>query len=352
MGPERVTILAGGREWTAFERVQVQAGHDEAARSFRIDIAAEPGPFATAWSFKAGTPLEIMSNGSLLCRGYVDQYRPTISEHKRANIVVSGRSKAQDAIDSSAVHKTGRFKKKTVLEIAKDLDKFGIGYSSDEKLEPIPHYQIAPGETVHRCIEKLCRAQGLTLNGQPDGSVKITKGGRQTHAGALIEGRNIKEADADHNWTNRHSEVIVRGQRPFAHGPEALEIEAIARDAAVNRYRPVVVIQDDDTDKDRAKKRAKNRRNREAGNSLKANVTVQGFRDDGGQIWTPGNLVFVQSPFLDIAQMMLVETAQFTQDRRQGSETTLSLVDPRAYDAKGGKGGKANAAWKTDAGGD
>ena len=57
---------------------------------------------------------------------------------------------------------------------------------------------------------------------------------------------------------------------------------------------------------------------------------MQGFRDDAGQIWTPGFLVFLQSPFLDIAQTMAVESVTFSQSRDRGSESVLKLVDPRA----------------------
>jgi prophage tail gpP-like protein len=113
----------------------------------------------------------------------------------------------------------------------------------------------------------------------------------------------------------------------------------------------VIVIHDGDTDKKRAKKRAGTRRDREAGNSLKANVTVQGFRDDGGTLWEPGALVFLESPFARRASGYGDRTVTFSQDRKDGSLSVLSLVDPRALGGKGGKGGKAGGAWASDAGG-
>jgi prophage tail gpP-like protein len=74
-------------------------------------------------------------NGGLVCRGYVDRYQPHIREHGEAEISVSGRSKAQDMVDSSAFHETGYFKNKTPAEIAQELDRFGVGISTDEQLE-------------------------------------------------------------------------------------------------------------------------------------------------------------------------------------------------------------------------
>jgi len=347
-----ITVGAGGGLWTAFERVLVRASFQEAARSFQLKVAAEPGASATAWMFKAGTDISIMSNGSLMCRGYVDRYQPTLAEHDTAEINISGRSRSQDYVDSSAVHDTNQFKNKTPQEIGAALDHFGVGIATDEQLKKVPIYRITPGETAFRCLEKLCREQGVFPVGQADGSIKITKAGKQRHAGALIEGQNIKRIEADHNWSGRHSDVIVRGQAPYGHGEDALQIEGKARDAELGRYRPVIVIHDGDTDKDRAKKRASTRRDREAGNALKADVVVQGHHDEGGTLWEPGALVFVSSNFADIHQDMAIETVTYSQDRKDGTLSVLSLVDPRALGGKGSKGGKAGGAWASGAGGD
>jgi prophage tail gpP-like protein len=83
---------------------------------------------------------------------------------------------------------------------------------------------------------------------------------------------------------------------------------------------------------------------------LKANITGQGFRDDGGQLWTPGFLVFVDSPFLNLAGDMAVESVTWTQGRKSGSTAALTLVDPRALGGQGRAGGDDGAGWKTGAG--
>ena len=352
MGDEIVTISAGGGLYTAWHRVMVSASFQDGARSFQIDAAAEHGGAATAWTFKAGTEISIFLSGSLACKGYVDRYQPKLDGHKKASVSISGRSKSQDMIDSSAVHDTGHFKDKTPDQIGKELDKFGVGISTDQQLEKVPIARITPGEKAFRVVERLCRDQGVFPVGQADGSIKITKAGKQRHAGGIFEGGNMLAGDADHNFAGRHSEVTVRGQRPFGNGADALEIEGVARDAQMSRYRPIIVVHDGDTDKKRAKKRAGSHRDREAGNSLKANVTVQGFRDDGGKLWEPGHLIYVESQFLDVKQDMAIESVIFSQQRGEGSLSVLSLVDPRALGGKGRGGGSANGAWGTDAGGD
>lgn len=347
MGVEVITVSVGGMNYTAFKIAQVRAAFNEAARSFRLEVAAELGASATNAIFKVGTKLTIMSNGDLLLTGFVDQKQPRI-EATNAMIAVSGRSNSADLVDSSAKHETGQFEDKDPLEIGNEVSQ-GIGakFTTDQQLEKVEQYQVNPGESCFRLVEKMARQQGMTICGEADGNAKITKAGSKRHAGGLIEGRNILTGTADHNGSNRHSEYTVRGQRPFGHGVDNLEIEAIARDKGVDRHRPIIIIQDEDTTKERTKKRAKNRKDRAAGHALKATIDTQGFRDESGKLWEPGYLVWVESPFLDIAQDMLIESVSYMQSE-QGSIATIGLTDPRSYGGKGGKGNKSGSEWSQD----
>lgn len=344
MGIEVITVSVGGSTYRAFEEVVVSAAFNEAARSFSLEVAAELGASATNSIFAVGTDLTIAANGDLLLTGFVDAREPRFAANM-ARISVSGRSKSGDLVDGSAEHMTGRFENKDPMEIGNEIaSEYDPRFETDQQLEKVEQYQLTPGESCYRCVEKLVRQQGMTLAGTAEGNIKITKAGSQRHAGGLIEGRNILEGSAHHNGANRHSKYTVRGQRPFDHGPENLEIEAIIDDAAVKRHRPLIIVQDEDTTKGRATKRAENRRDRAAGDALKATIKTQGFRDEGGQVWTQGFLVWTESPFLDIAQDMLIERVTYTQNE-DGSIATLQLTDPRSYGGAGGKGNKSGAEW-------
>lgn len=335
--------------WTAFEQVSVHVGFNEAARSFSAKIAAEAGASATNRIFDVGTAITITTNGELLLTGYVDAKEPHIAA-KEAYITISGRSKSADLIDSSGKHQTGYFENQDPMQIGQAISE-GIGaqWETDQQLEKIEQYKLQQGETCFRCIEKLARQQGMTIFGTAEGNARITKAGTKRQAGSLVEGVNILRGTAHHNGSNRHSTIIVRGQRPFGHGDENLQIEAIEQDGAVKRTRPLIIVQDEDTDKDRASKRAKNRKDRAAGNALKATIVVQGFHDDAGQLWEAGNLVWTESPFLDLAQDMLIESIDLDQDDG-GSIATLSLVDPQAYggESSKGSGNQSGGEWDMD----
>ncbi len=346
MGVEVVSILVDGMRYTAFKRIEINAAINKAARSFSFEVAAELGASGTNLIFRTGAKVDVSANDDLLCRGFVDRRQPSF-EAEDAVITVSGRSSSGDLIDSSADHETGRFEDKDPLEIGNELAKQfkESDFISDQELEKVDQYQVTPGESVFRCVEKLARQQGCTLSGTADGKIKITKAGSERHAGGLFEGVNILKGSADHNDGNRHSKYVVRGQRPFRHGKDNLEIEAEVRDSGVDRHRPVIVIEVDDTTKQRARKTAKNRRDRAAGNALKATISTQGFRDEAGKIWEPGHLVWTESAFLGIKQDMLIEEVQFEQGPR-GSISMLRLTDPRSYGGKGGKGNKSGSEWK------
>ncbi|MGC2780085.1 MAG: hypothetical protein WA418_31040 [Bradyrhizobium sp.] len=327
--------------WTAFEEVNVHAAFNEAARSFSVTLAAELGASTVNRIFDVQTEVSIQANDDLLCTGYVDTKHPHLAP-KEAWIEIGGRSKSQDLVDGAAEHETGYFENKDPLEIAQAVSsEYEAKWETDQQLDKLDHYHLQQGETCFRCVEKMVRDQGLTITGTAEGNAKITKAGGQRHSGQLVEGVNFIVADAYHNAANRHSKIIVRGQRPVGHDDDNLWIEAIEQDSSIKRHRTTIIVQDNDTTKDRAKKRAKNRKDRTAGNGLKASIRVQGFRDDGGTLWTPGYLVWTESPFLDIQQDMLIEAVDYNQTNR-GSIATLALVDPRAYGGQGAGGGKGN----------
>lgn len=348
MQSARPVVSINGEELKSWKTVSVKGSFKQAARSFSLVVAAEQGAQATHAILKSGSEVKITEGGETVFTGYIDRRQAHMGPQGPQTITASGRSKGQDAIDSSAKHKTGRFEKKTPIEIAKEIDPTKTEWSSDLQLDQVPEYQIAPGATVWREIERLCRDQNATLTSTPEGGIKITDASNAKRNGPLIEGQNVKEATADHNDSNRHSEYVVRGQSYDGHGKDALQIEATATDTEIQRKRPVIHVMDGNTDKKRAKKRAKHRRDRTAGNSRRAQITVPGWRDDDGALWAPGNKSWTESPFLDLKQDMLIESVAYAAEFQGGSNVKLTLVDPRAFNGKEGKAASSGDEWGMD----
>lgn len=350
MQTERVEVTAGGSTVSDWQVVRVRAAMNEACRSFTLEFSGKDR--SGAKRFPPFSELKISASGDPLFNGHVYVRKPHLSA-KKATLHIAGRSKGAKAVDCSADHKTGRFEKKDPLAIAKELDEDGdVEWSSDIDLDKLDEYQIQPGASPFREVERLCREQGATLSGQPNGGIKITNASKaKKHAGGLYEGQTVIEWNCDHNCENRHKKTKVRGQKYDGHGKDNTQIEQTAPDDDVSLNRTRILVMDGDATKARAKKRAETLRDRAAGAAIRATALVVGWRDENGTLWTPGYLVWTESDFNDLAQDMLIEAVDYEQTPGQGDHGTtahLHLVDPRAYGGKAGKGNKSGSMWGVD----
>jgi prophage tail gpP-like protein len=351
MQTETVTVVVGNQRYDSWISVNVRGSVKEAARSIKLVVAAEFGADQVAQAFKDQTPIAAYAGSDLIFTGYVDDLQPELGPDGPSTITISGRSKGADAIDCSADHTKPDYVGKTLHEIAKDQDVFGIGFTTDTKFDPIDRFRFNPGESLFRGLEILARDHGVTLAGQPDGGVKFTTAGAvpPRQPGFLAQGVNIQRGSSSHNSANRHSNVHVHGQSYKGVGKQNTAIDAEAKDKTVKRVRPVHVLHKGHATDKRVKKHAEHRRNREAGGGLTAIITTPGWRDETGALWTPGNKVWVSSPFLMISQDMLIEAADYLQDGEQeGTRVVLNLVDPRAHGGKAPKVNKSDSTWDMD----
>lgn len=343
MGTEIVTLIATGFEYAGWTKVSWSAAIDEACRSFNVETTERPGEFA----FPTGTPIRLLATGALVVDGYVNHYHSSGAD-KTHKVSIAGRGKGQDLTDCSAVHPTGNAENKTAVEFGNEFKLANKGLlQAKVPLQPIPYQQLKQGERCFNCVERYLRPAGVSMMGEADGSISATNASvAKRAAGALVEGDNIKEWSVDFDDQNRMSETTVKGQNRHGSGGDNLRIKERATDSGVKRYRPRVIVQESDTDKGRARERAHHEKERCAGNGTRASVTVQGWRDAAGELWTPNTIIFVHSPTLmHLVQDMLIERVDADQDDDGGTIAKLGLVDPRAYRGKGHNGKGSDGAW-------
>lgn len=339
---EVVTVVAGGVSYRGFETVQCQAAINEAARSFRIDTTESPGEFR----FPPGTPVQILANGDLVLDGYVNLYSPS-GDGKKHMIGLAGRGKGQDFLDCAPEHATGTWLNKKPDEIAKEIDQWGVGIRAEIPLDAEEYWKREPGETSFQTMERLLRSHGATMMGNADGSISITNASvAKRHAGALVEGFNIKAYQGSISDDKRYAGTFIKGQGRHGRGAGKLRIKEKASDSGARKGRRKEILDERATDSKKAKDRAEHESERAAGLSIQARITVQGWRDDGGALWEPNRLVFVDSPLLlHLVQDMLIEQVQWHQNK-EGAWTQLSLVDPRSYKGKGKGQSRSDRAWE------
>lgn len=341
----KVSLIAGGMEYSAFTRAAVTYAANQAARAFAFTVTDATDPWDLQWNFMPGTPCTVLANGQLIVTGHIEKMMPSY-DAKGHHVEISGRSKGGDSIDSSAEHDKGEFRKKKIIEIAKTLDKQNVGFTTDIDQPEIEYFRLNPMETVFAAVERLARRHQMLLQGMPDGGIKLTKGCTGGTNAPLIEGVNILAASATFDQTDQHSEYKVKGQRVYGVDKKSLRIEALSKDSRVSRHRPKHIHQESDIDEGTAKKRAEHHKNRQQGESVTANIKTQSWFDSAGQLWKANGLVFVSSRMLKLNMQMLIKSVSLTQSE-SGTFADLSLVLPQAF---GGEGGGMGGGGGTGAG--
>lgn len=357
MAFEIVTIKAGGLVLRPVT-IAIEIAMDEAARSFEAKVK-QPGlsqaqlldtlagrPACTIHSLASdGVSLAAGEGGDLLLTGFVEKRSPSLRSAE-AELPIAGRSKTGDAVDSAADHDSGEFRDKTAKDTFETLAaKQDVQVESDLQHPKRPLFRLRPGERIFTAAERWARAEGFAIGDTAEGKLKFARAGEKRHAGSLTEGLNVVDASAVHDDSKRFGTVKVRAQAPSGYSPDELQIEAEATDN-VGGKRLKVIVPPEQIRKADARKRAQWHRDRAAGEGTTCEVTTTGWRDAAGRLWTPGLLVFVEIPSLGIVQDMLVKKVSLKQDDSEsaGTQASLSLVDPRAFGGKKGKGSKSGKA--------
>ncbi len=345
---EDIAVTIGGQSFRRWKKLGMKASVKDAARTFDLDGSLRLGGGDAAQVFPPA-PVVITVAGVSFFTGAVDRYRPKLTATE-VSMALSGRSKGADAVDSSADHTKGDYVGKTLLQVAQDQDAFGIGFTADFAMTPIDRTRPNIGESLFEFLCAHVDNEMCTMAGQGDGSIKFTRAGASAkrQPGRIVEGFNYFEGTADHDWAKRHSECHVHGQSHKGSGSSATQLHAVEKDASVTRHRPLHVVHPGHTDSDRVTKRAKNHLDAAAGEGTRLPYRASTWRDSGGALYMPGNLIWVEAPSLSIVQDMLIESCSWEADGKDGEHVDLDLVDPKAHGGQGGKGvNKSASVWGT-----
>lgn len=336
---EIVTIHIGGSEFSDWKSVSVKADAKSPEMSFEV-VAADrirAEITAAAWGFEPDTPVTITATGELVLTGYIDELSIEIDPENH-EMRISGRSKGMDCVDCSVDHKSYEWKNKDLKEIAQEVDTWGIGFHSDEQLDKFEKVRANVGETGFNFLDRLARNQGVFLAGQPDGTVKITKHGKEWHAGGIIEGINLHRGAAQFGSRQRMGKTKVKGQRPVGTGKKNLHIQEEEIDQGARKERVRILMPKTALDRNLAKKRAKTHADAQFGEHVRFQATMVGWRDEGGQLWMPGKMVWCESISLRLAHALAIDSVTRRQDY-QSTNTDLVLVHPSALGANGNNKG-------------
>lgn len=113
-------------------------------------------------------------------------------------------------------------------------------------------------------------------------------------------------------------------------GASGLKVEV--KDSAITRYRPMLIIADDNMTGQAGYKRAMWEMQRNNAEGKRSIVTVQGWQKPDGSLWLPNELVVLNAPQLGInKEERLIVDCRYTLDE-SGTKTQITLMHRDAFD--------------------
>lgn len=166
--------------------------------------------------------------------------------------------------------------------------------------------------------------------------------------GVVLElGQNLLRASGNFSHAERYSEYVCKGQRPGSDTstPEQHRAPAgKAMDAAVKRYRPMILLAEDNGDGKSFSERAAWERNIRFGRSTRIRATVVGWTALS-RLWEPNRLVRYADDFLGIHSDLLIASVRLNIDEG-GQIAELELVRPEAFSPETVSQGSGSVDWK------
>lgn len=341
MNPQNVcTLLVDGKEYGGWTRLEVQRGIEQIAGGFVLQLTQRYPGVDIPMQLREGLACVVKLGDDVVITGYIDDYE-TDDTATSSSVRLQGRDRTGDLVDCSAIYKTGQWRgvklQQIVTDIAFPFDIKVVVAPGTDTGEPFKRYALEEGEKAFEAIDRACRLRAVLVTSTPDGNLLITSAGSASSGVALIEGVNMTKFNSKHSWRERHSEVLLKGQVPGddqENGAAAAHLKAAAKDAEINRYRPLVVVAEHGTSTKSLADRAAWEIKVRMGRGKRGGCTVVGWRTglngQEGNLWQPNTLAQVTSSRMNIDRELLIVgvTYQLTE---QGCMCDLTFARPEAF---------------------
>lgn len=343
-----LVLRVDGFDLSGWTQIQITRSLDQLADQFSLSIAtSEINPVIP------GQVCEVILDGERLITGYIDEDDASYSSDSKT-LTVSGRSRAGDLVDCSAIHRPWR--SASGQEIAEGLcDPFGLSVTLEAgPLADEAYFKIAEGETVFDALDRLARANAMRIVSGTDGGIIFTRTGLIRYPDVIIRsGDNIVAGRRRRSHADRFSQYIFKAQQAASddsYGEAANAAKYEVPDLGIDRYRPLVVqtdtqlghgtvLVDGKPVSNRLVAAAAWERNTRAAKALELEYDVSNplnmsasWRHRHGP-WEPNIIVTVQDDILGVEGLFLVKAVTLIRDAN-GTRTQLALVAPEAYEVQ------------------
>ena len=322
-------VLYGG-----WQSIRVTRSIEQLAGAFELSVTERWSGQDTVRPIRPGAACQILIDDVPVITGYIDDVRMSYDSGSHT-VSVSGRDKAGDLVDCSAAFFP--YVGMSLLSIATRLCKpFGIAVIDEAKANgAFSTLRPNPGDSVFTSLDACAKVRGVLIVSDGNGGIVITRASKTRIGAALVLGENILSSVSTFSHKDRFSEYSVATQQEMldgeTYGTQAIHIMAKAQDAAVERYRPLTVINDKLLDRKQAHERATWERKVRYGKGQRIQYIVNGWHYDADTLWPINRLVAVKDEHLSVDFDLLIVGTTFTLDDR-GFRTDLTLSPRDGFD--------------------
>lgn len=335
----KASLKIAGQSYDRWESVRFNASLESLAWEcvFEFSEQWEEGGTTTigkAFPFQEGAECTISLDGDEVIIGEVAEISTGYGADSHS-IGVYCRSRTGSLVDCSAIHKSGRWKNKTITQIAADLcQPYGVTVAADTDVgKPFAIFKLQPGESVFEALDRAAKERGVLLTTNAKAECVITKAS-ETFTGITITDADVLTGERSGRFTDRYSVYVVKGQSNGTDtyfGDDAARKYASITDANVTTYRPLLIISEAAGGKPEFEKRARWERNVRTGRSRMVRYQLQGWRAPNKDLWLPNMLVNVSDKVLRVEGQMLVTSSSLAYSE-QGTIAEINLMFPSAFD--------------------
>jgi len=336
-----VELRAHGRSFYGWKSVSVQAGVEQAARTFSLECIdvnlPSDEPPSSPVLLRPTDACEIWCRGHKVSTGYID----AISVHSsptETGINVSGRSKTQDVVDCSVALDKRKWKEKPLDVIANDIaEPFGVEVVAEVDLGgTIPRFKVRRGERAFDALQRLCQPRGLLITDDADGRLVLTRAGATKASTAIEQGANVLESDFTFDASQLYTVYWCRSQLAVPRDNPAQLValqKTFVQDDTMTRHRPLEVMPTGRVSPKRAEDLVRYEAAVRAGKAVSGDVSVSGWtQSPDGPLWTHNQIAQYTSLVQGIFAELLVVSTDYQIDPESGEVVRMALAPPSGYE--------------------
>jgi len=328
-----IRLIVNDLAYGGWQSISVTKSIESLAGAFSL-TAAEGGADA---QIEVEDECRVDIDDDTIIDGHVERREVQITADS-IRVGFSGYDKAQ-ALWANSVYLDGwTFRDANLRAFAKRLaGQFGIPV----KVQPglvLPNTAIkatvSPGESAFDALAIEAAKVGALLVSDGAGNLVITRGGTDRTVDALVEGGNILAGTSSTDGSERFRRYVVLASRPGSSesSAESLRVRAEAVDAGVLRSERIQVIRPSSAMTQAAARAHADWQSRTRAAQAEAlQITVQGWRQSSGDLWTVNRLVAVDAPTLRVSGDRLISEVTYTLDNDGGELAILRLMRPDAF---------------------